>query len=308
MHDPLKPAAETPLTALAVTRLLNEAGVPPGVVNVITTDEPASIVASWLEDSRVRKLSFTGSTGVGRNLLRQAADRVLDTSMELGGNAAFILAEDADVMQAVAGAMSAKFRNNGQACTAANRFFVHASRIAEFTSAFEVAVGRLRVGPASSGSDLGPLISAQAQSRVQSLVEQTLDRGARASITQPLPNQGYFCSSVILSDVPDDAPILEQEIFGPVAPVVVWEDTEDLLEWVNGSELGLASYVYARNLKDALHLAERIEAGMVGINRGSVSDPAAPFGGVKESDLGREGARDGIQAFQEKQFYSVDWS
>jgi succinate-semialdehyde dehydrogenase/glutarate-semialdehyde dehydrogenase len=305
----LKPAAETPLTAITVAHLLVEAGVPAGVVNVVPTTHAAAVVSTWLEDPRVRKVSFTGSTGVGRTLLGQAAQRVLNASMELGGNAPFVVAADADVRAAVAGAMIAKFRNGGQACTAANRFFVHASVADEFVARFGAAVEALEVGPASDpASQVGPLVSAKALDTVRTLVDAAVADGATVTHRAHAPGGGWFYPPTLLTDVHPGAPILREEIFGPVAPVVVWEDEEELLGMVNDSELGLAAYVYAGRLQDALRIAGRIDAGMVGINRGIVSDPSAPFGGVKQSGLGREGAREGIREFQETQYLSLDLS
>ena len=306
----LKPAAETPLTALAVARILAEAGLPAGVVNVVPTQDAAGIVTAWLKDDRVRKVSFTGSTGVGRALLHQAADRVLNASMELGGNAPFVVAEDADVDAAVAGAMIAKFRNGGQACTAANRFYVHADVVDEFVAKFGQAVGDLRVGPASDeSSQIGPLISAPAVEGVDRLVRGAVAQGATVAHQGEVPSgtAGFFYPPTVLTGVQPTAEILHAEIFGPVAPVVVWRDEDELLPMVNGTEFGLAAYVFSGDLKRALKLAEAIEAGMVGVNRGVVSDPAAPFGGVKQSGLGREGARDGLHEFQETQYFSIDW-
>ncbi|KAA1427707.1 NAD-dependent succinate-semialdehyde dehydrogenase [Nocardioides antri] len=305
----LKPAAETPLTALAIARILGEAGVPDGVVNLVPTTDAPTVVTTWLEDDRVRKVSFTGSTGVGRALLHQAADRVLNASMELGGNAAFVVTADADVDAAVAGAMIAKFRGGGQACTAANRFYVHTDVAEEFVAKLGAAVEALQVGPgADEKSEIGPLISARAVEGVRALVDEAVAAGATVAYRGALPEQGWFYPPTVLTDVAPDSPILSQEIFGPVAPVVVWDDQEQMLAQVNDTEFGLASYVYAGRLQDALKIAERIDAGMVGINRGIVSDPAAPFGGFKQSGLGREGARDGIREFQETQYYSVEWS
>jgi succinate-semialdehyde dehydrogenase / glutarate-semialdehyde dehydrogenase len=304
----LKPASETPLTALAITRLLGEAGVPDGVVNVVPAMDAATIATTWLEDPRVRKISFTGSTNVGRILLRQAADRVVNASMELGGNAPFIVTADADIDAAVEGAMIAKFRNGGQACTAANRFYVHADVVDAFTAAFGAKVEALAVGPAADGSEIGPLISQRALANVTRLVDEAVAAGARiASAAAPATAAGHFFTPVVLADVPADAAVVVEEIFGPVAPIVTWEETDDLVSLVNASEFGLAGYVYAGDLGAGLRLAERLEIGMVGINRGLVSDPAAPFGGTKQSGLGREGAREGLAEFQETQYFSVAW-
>ncbi|MBM0126981.1 NAD-dependent succinate-semialdehyde dehydrogenase [Pimelobacter simplex] len=305
----VKPAAETPLTALAVARILREAGVPEGVVNVVPTTDAAAVVTAWLEDARVRKVSFTGSTGVGRTLLRQAADRVLNSSMELGGNAPFVVTADADIDAAVAGAMIAKFRGGGQACTAANRFYVHADVAAEFVDKFSAAVAALKVGPsADETNQIGPVISEKALTGITKLVDSAVADGARVAVQGTVPETGWFFPPTILVDVPVGAPILSEEIFGPVAPIVTWTDEAELLASVNDTEFGLAAYVYAGRLQDALRLGERIDAGMVGINRGIVSDPSAPFGGVKQSGIGREGAHEGIREYQETRYYSVDWS
>ncbi|MEV6305758.1 NAD-dependent succinate-semialdehyde dehydrogenase [Actinoplanes sp. NPDC051861] len=301
----LKPAAETPLTALAVAALLTEAGLPDGVVSVVTTTDSSGVVGAWLNDERVRKISFTGSTAVGRVLLRHAADRVLNSSMELGGNAPFVVTEDADLDEAVAGAMIAKFRNGGQACTAANRFYVHADVADEFVARFGARVEKLTVGAAADGAEIGPLISASALDRVRRAVEQSGARVAHRATTPDSP--GYFYPPTVLVDVPASSPILREEIFGPVAPVVTWTDEAELLERVNATEYGLAAYVFSGDLARALRLGEAIEAGMVGVNRGLVSDPSAPFGGVKQSGLGREGARDGLREFQETRYLSVAW-
>lgn len=306
----LKPAAETPLTAIALVRLLERAGVPAGVVNVVPTTDPAAVVTTWLEDTRVRKVSFTGSTGVGRHLLSQAADRVVNSSMELGGNAPFVVAADADLDAAVRGALLAKFRNGGQACTAANRFYVHAEVAERFIEAFGNEVEALRVGSAFAGdTTVGPMISAKAVAGITSLVDDAVDLGARVSHRAMAPDlPGYFYPPTLLVDVPQNAAVVRNEIFGPVAPIVTWDDDDTLLDQLNDSEQGLAAYVYSRDLKWALQLAERIDAGMIGINRGVVSDPAAPFGGVKQSGIGREGARDGVRAFCETQYFSVEWA
>ncbi|MDV3125797.1 NAD-dependent succinate-semialdehyde dehydrogenase [Mycobacterium sp. 21AC1] len=305
----LKPAAETPLTALAIARILADAGVPDGVVNVVPTTDAAAVVSQWLGDERVRKVSFTGSTGIGRVLLKQAADRIVNASMELGGNAPFVVTADADIAAAVQGAMVAKFRGGGQACTAANRFYVHASVVDEFVAGFGAEVAALRVGPASEeGSQVGPLVNARAAERVAAAITAAVDEGAVIAAQAQAPAGGWYVAPTLLTGVAPDATILTEEIFGPVAPVVVWENEDDLLRWANGTEYGLAAYVYAGRLQDALRLGESLDAGMVGINRGVVSDPSAPFGGMKQSGLGREGAREGLHEFQETQYFSVDFS
>jgi succinate-semialdehyde dehydrogenase/glutarate-semialdehyde dehydrogenase len=311
----LKPAGETPLTAIAVGRILHEAGVPPGVVNVVTTSDSARIVSSWLDDPRVRKISFTGSTGVGRILLEHAAKRIVNPSMELGGNAPFVVAADADVEAAVAGAMIAKFRGGGQACTAANRFYVHADVVDEFVDAFGAAISELQVGSAfdptlADDKTIGPVISDQAVKSLTALVDDAVRRGAHIT-HQGKPahsDTGFFVTPTLLRDVPPDAEVVQTEAFGPVAPVVTWRDDAELLHAVNGTEFGLSAYVFSRDVRWAMQLAERIDSGMVGINRGIVSDPAAPFGGVKQSGLGREGGHEGLRAFLETQYLSIDWS
>lgn len=305
----LKPASETPLTALAIAEILQQAGAPEGVVQVAAGTDARGIVSAWLGDDRVRKLSFTGSTAVGRTLLAQCADRVVNTSMELGGNAPFIITDDADIASAVDGAMIAKFRNSGQACTAANRFYVHADVAEEFIAAFGARVQALTVGDPAGGSDIGPVIHGQAAADIRTLISGAVEQGAVISHQAVLPeglNETYV-TPTLLTQVPQDASILAQEIFGPVAPVVTWTDEDQMLRWANRAEVGLASYVYAGRLQDALRIAERLETGMVGVNRGIVSDPSAPFGGVKQAGIGREGGTFGIEEFTEPQYFSVDW-
>lgn len=304
----LKPAAETPLTALALARLIAEAGVPAGVVNVVPTTRPGDVVSAWMRDPRVRAVSFTGSTRVGQQLLAQAAERVLNSSMELGGNAPFVVTANADLDAAVDGAMIAKFRGGGQACTAANRFYVHDSVVEEFTARLGRRVEALTVGPAAEGHDIGPVISAKARDELEALVASAVRDGARiAHRAEVGEHAGWFVAPVVLADVPADAPIVGQEIFGPIAPIIAWSDETELMRQVNDTEMGLAAYVYEADLGAALRLAERIEAGMVGINRGVVSDPSVPFGGVKQSGLGREGARAGLEEYTETKYFSIDW-
>jgi succinate-semialdehyde dehydrogenase/glutarate-semialdehyde dehydrogenase len=305
----LKPAAETPLTALALAALLQEAGLPQGVLNVVTTSEPGPVVEAMLRNDRVRMLSFTGSTEVGRVLLRIAADRVLRCAMELGGNAPFLVLDDADVEAALEGAMVAKMRNGGQACTAANRFFVHDSVHDAFVEGLVARMGALRVGPGSEEStQCGPLINEEAVSKVDLLVRDAVDKGARAVLGgHPGDGPGCFYAPTVLVDVPRDARVLHEEVFGPVAPVVRFEDDEDALAMVNHTEYGLVTYLYTRDLARGLRVAERIESGMVGLNRGLVSDPAAPFGGSKQSGLGREGSTQGLLEFTETQYVATSW-
>ncbi|GAB7005691.1 NAD-dependent succinate-semialdehyde dehydrogenase [Nocardioides sp. AN3] len=304
----LKPARETPLTAIAIGALLHEAGLPDGAIEIVPSTDARGVVSAWLKDDRVRKVSFTGSTGVGRNLLSLAADRVINASMELGGNAPLIVTDDADLDVAVAGAMTAKFRGGGQACTAANRLYVHEAVAEEFIARFGAEVEKLTVGVAAEGAAIGPLISRRAVVSITATVEAAVAQGARISHRAALPSApGHFFPPMVLVDLAPDNGILSEELFGPVAPIVVWSDEEDMLQQANATEYGLASYVFAGDLGRALRIAERIEAGMVGVNRGVVSDPSAPFGGVKQSGLGREGAREGMLEFQEPQYFSVAW-
>lgn len=304
----VKPAALTPLTMLAIAEILGAAGLPEGVLEVVTTRSSGAVVSAWMADERVRKISFTGSTEVGRRLLHQAADRIVNASMELGGNAPVVVTEDADVAAAVEGTLIAKFRNGGQACTAANRIYVHSAVARPFLDAFVAAVGKLTVGPALDGAAIGPLVSATERQRISDAVELAVRNGARVAYTAELPAaSGHFYPPTVLVDVARDATIVTEEIFGPVAPILEWTDEDDLLDHINDSELGLAAYVFAGDLARAIRIAERLEVGMVGINRGMVSDPSAPFGGVKQSGLGREGSRDGLREYQETQYLSVDW-
>ena len=305
----LKPARETPLTALAVADILREAGVPDGVVNVITTSSSGRFSQAVLADPRVRKLSFTGSTEVGRVLLKTAADTVTNCSMELGGNAPFLIFEDADIKAALDGAFLAKMRNGGEACTAANRFYVHEAVADEFTAAFAARLGALKVGPGlDDGTELGPLVNEDTRSKVASLVDEATAAGGRVLTGGITPDRrGYFYSPTVLDNVPPDAQILDQEIFGPVAPIVRFSAEQDAIDWANDTEYGLVSYVYTGDLRRSLRVAEALEAGMVGINRGVVSDPAAPFGGVKQSGIGREGGHDGLLEFTETKYIAVDW-
>jgi succinate-semialdehyde dehydrogenase/glutarate-semialdehyde dehydrogenase len=305
----LKPAKETPLCAFAVAEILREAGVPDGVVNVVCSKSAGPLVSAMLADPRVRKLSFTGSTEVGRVLLKTAADTVTNCSMELGGNAPFLIFEDADIKAALDGAFLAKMRNGGEACTAANRFYVHEAVADEFTAAFAARLGALKVGPGlDDGTELGPLVNEDTRSKVASLVDEATTAGGRVLTGGITPDRrGYFYSPTVLDNVPPDAQILDQEIFGPVAPIVRFSAEQDAIDWANDTEYGLVSYVYTGDLRRSLRVAEALEAGMVGINRGVVSDPAAPFGGVKQSGIGREGGHDGLLEFTETKYIAVDW-
>ena len=305
----LKPAGETPLTALAIAALLAEAGVPDGVVNVLTSRKSGATVSAMLHDPRVRKLSFTGSTEVGRILLREAADTVINSSMELGGNAPFIIFEDADIDAAVEGAMIAKMRNGGEACTAANRFYVHEAVADKFNAAFAARLGAMKLGPGlDESTDLGPLVNEDTRSKVASLVDGALSDGASAVLGGRAPERkGFFYEATLLDGVTPDAAILNAEIFGPVAPVVRFTDEADAIRWANATEFGLAAYVYTRDLRRGLRVSEALESGMIGLNRGLVSDPAAPFGGVKQSGLGREGAHEGLLEYTETKYIATDW-
>lgn len=305
----LKPAAETPLTALAVASLLLEAGLPAGVLNVVTTSEPGPVVETMLTDRRTRMVSFTGSTEVGRVLLRTAADNVLKCGMELGGNAPFVVFADAAIEEALEGAMVAKMRNGGQACTAANRFFVEGSVHDAFVDGLVQRMAAVRVGPGiDAHTQCGPLISPDAVRKVDRLVRDAIDRGARALLGgRPLDGPGYFYPPTVLVDVPPEARVLHEEVFGPVAPVVRFDREEEVLARVNDTAFGLVSYLYTGDLARGLSLAEQIESGMVGLNRGLVSDPAAPFGGTKHSGLGREGSTEGLLEFMETQYVATSW-
>jgi succinate-semialdehyde dehydrogenase / glutarate-semialdehyde dehydrogenase len=305
----LKPAAETPLTALAVAALLGEAGLPPGLLNVLPTTRSADVVGALLRDPRVRKLSFTGSTQTGRTLLAQAAERVVKCSMELGGNAPFIVFADADLDAAIDGAMIAKMRHNGEACTAANRFFVERPVAQEFTRRLTAAMAGLKMGNGLDPSvRLGPLVNAATRTKVARLVEAAVGAGARIQTGGTLPSgAGFFYPATVLDGVAPDSPILAEEIFGPVAPVVAFDDEAAMVRLANDTEYGLVSYVYTRDLARGLRVAEALECGMVGLNRGLVSDPAAPFGGSKQSGVGREGGHQGLLEFTETKYIAVTW-
>ena len=305
----LKPAKETPLIALALADILEEAGCPPGVVNVVPTSKASSVVGPLIQDPRVRKLSFTGSTEVGRVLLKQAADQVLKVSMELGGNAPFLVFADSDLDAAVEGAMLAKMRNAGEACTAANRFYVEAPIAMEFSDRLTAAMEALTVGSGLEPDvDVGPLVNRDTQEKVAELVTAAVDGNARVLTGGSVPNRaGFFYAPTVLADVQRDAEILNTEIFGPVAPIVPFTGMEEAIDMANDTELGLISYVYSGDERKAFGVAEGLEAGMVAVNRGLVSDPAAPFGGVKQSGLGREGAHDGMMEYLETKYIGTAW-
>ncbi len=303
----LKPASETPLTAYALAELYAEAGVPPGVVNVITTTTPGPVTSAMLGDPRVRKLSFTGSTGVGRILLAEAAKTVVSCSMELGGNAPLIVFDDADLDVAVEGAMVAKMRNAGEACTAANRIYVQAGIHDGFAARLTARMQALRVGPGTDpATECGPMITPAAVKKIARLVEDATVRGARVLCGGATPaDRGFFYPPTVLVDVPADAAMAGEEIFGPVAPITRFETEDEVIARANDTEYGLAAYVFTRDVGRGLRVSARLEAGMIGLNRGLVSDPAAPFGGVKQSGLGREGGHHGILEFLEPKYVAV---
>ncbi len=303
----IKPAAQTPLSMLALAALLREAGVPDGVVNVVTTTRAGEVVEPQIRSGLARKLSFTGSTAVGRRLLEQCADKVLRTSMELGGNAAFIVFPDADLDAAVEGAIAAKMRNSGEACTAANRLYVHADVVDEFAARLAKEMAALPVGRGvADGARVGPLIDEAARRKVQSLVADAVERGAEVLTGgEPLTGPGYFYPPTVLTGVPASARMRHEEIFGPVAPITAFSTEEEAVAAANDTEYGLVGYVYTNDLRRALRVAEALETGMVGINQGVVSNPAAPFGGVKASGLGREGGPTGIDEFLETKYVGI---
>ena len=303
----LKPASETPLTALAIVEILERAGVPKGVVNFILPSKTGPMISKILHDPRVRNLSFTGSTEVGRTLLKESADNVLRTSMELGGNAPFVVLDDANIDDAVAGAMIAKMRNGGAACTAANRLIVAKSVAEEFTTKFAKAMGALKLAPGlEAGAQLGASVSIKERNKIADLVSAAVKAGGKLVLGGTTPEGvGAFYPATVVS-VDKTNPILNNEVFGPVAPIVTFEGDAEAIELANATEYGLISYVYSSDLKRAIRTAEAIESGMVAINRGVVSDPAAPFGGVKQSGLGREGGFAGIYEFLETKYIGVE--
>ncbi|MGB3733334.1 MAG: NAD-dependent succinate-semialdehyde dehydrogenase [Ilumatobacter sp.] len=306
----IKPPVETPLTALRLAELLAEAGVPAGVVNVVPTTDAQGWFDAAVDHTATRMVSFTGSTATGRKLLARSADRVLKTTMELGGNAPFIVFDDADVDAAVAGAMTAKMRHSAETCTAANRFFVQAGVAEEFATKFAAAMGAVKIGSGfDDGVECGPLIHEAAVDKVAGLVDAAVAAGAVIEVGGGrVDGPGSFFQPTVLSNVAAGSPITQEEIFGPVAPLITFTDTDEMIEQANDTEQGLIGYVYTRDLAKGLRVSERIEAGMIGLNRGAVSDPAAPFGGMKQSGLGREGASEGIYEFCETQYIGVDYS
>ncbi len=303
----LKPAGETPLTALWIGDVLQRAGVPAGVVNIITTSTSGAVSSAILADPRVATLSFTGSTYVGKMLLVQTAERVLPSSMELGGNAPFLVLEGADVDAAIAGAMIAKMRNGGAACTAANRFYVHESVTEEFSSKLEGAFAALKIGPASDhANDLGAMVSVKERDKIHELLDEAAGEGAVLNASSVAPTEGAFIAPYVVRGVEHGSVLTRNEIFGPVAPIVTFTDQADAVRMANDTEYGLISYVFAKDAGAGIKVARQMESGMVAINRGLASDPAAPFGGMKESGLGREGGFAGIHEFLETQYFAVD--
>ena len=305
----LKPASDTPLTALAIGRLLAAAGLPPGVMNVLPGRRSGPIVSAMLHDPRVRKLSFTGSTEVGRILLRECADNIVNSSMELGGNAPFVVFADADLDAALDGAMIAKMRNGGEACTAANRFYVEAPVAAEFSGRLAERMAALRVGPGTEEStEVGPLVNDEAVEKVEALVQDAVTAGATVVTGGSRPQrEGCYYEPTVLTGVHPGSAILREEIFGPVAPIVSFTTEDEAVALANDTEYGLVAYVYTGDLGRGLRVSERIDSGMVGLNRGLVSDPAAPFGGTKQSGIGREGGHEGVLDYTESLYLALSW-
>jgi NAD-dependent aldehyde dehydrogenases len=303
----IKPARQTPLSLLALVEILQQVGLPPGVVNVITTSTSGTVTAAILRDPRLRKLSFTGSTEVGRALLAKCADQVLRTSMELGGNAPFIIFDDADLDLALEGAVQAKMRNIGEACTAANRFYVQRGVAREFSEALAARLGSLTLGHGlDPRTQVGPLIDLDALTNVARLVEEAQDAGAEVLTGgEVVASEGHFYKPTVLSEVRPDTRIIREEIFGPVAPIIAFDDEDHAVTMGNNTPYGLAAYVFTQDLERGLRVSERLETGMVGLNQGVISNPAAPFGGIKESGLGREGGRVGIDEYLEVKYMCV---
>ncbi|HEV3093055.1 MAG TPA: NAD-dependent succinate-semialdehyde dehydrogenase [Solirubrobacteraceae bacterium] len=308
----VKPAQQTPLSMLALAKILERAGLPGGVLNVITAHRSGAVIEPLLGDPRTRKLSFTGSTEVGRKLIAQSAEQILRVSMELGGNAPFLVFEDADLDAAVEGALTAKLRNVGEACTAANRFHVHESLADEFARRMAERMSSLKVGRGTEpGVDVGPLIDERQRAIVRELVQDALRQGGRLltggeDVSDPAPGRaGYFYAPTVIADVPASARALREEIFGPVAPIATFADEAEAIAAANATEYGLVAYVYTREMQRALRVSEALEVGMVGLNQGIVSNPAAPFGGVKQSGFGREGGFEGIEEYLETKYVAV---
>jgi succinate-semialdehyde dehydrogenase / glutarate-semialdehyde dehydrogenase len=305
----LKPASDTPLTMLALMPILEEAGVPAGVVNVIPSRSSGKVVSAMLHDMRVRVVSFTGSTEVGRKLLHEAADNIVRPAMELGGNAPFIVFEDADIDAAIDGAMVAKMRNMGEACTAANRFYVHEKVHDEFAKKLTAKMGSLKMGNGlDEGVMLGPLVNKEGRDKVIELVDDAVAKGAKVLTGGKTPEgKGFFYPATVITNVSDDAKMLNEEIFGPVASIQTFTSEDEAIRRANDTEYGLVAYLYTRDMARGLRVSEKLDFGMIGLNRGLVSDPAAPFGGMKQSGLGREGGHEGLMEFLETQYVSVNW-
>ena len=303
----VKPAQETPLTMMLLAKLIDDAGLPKGVLSVLPSNQPREVTTALIEDGRLRKMSFTGSTGVGKALLKQSSDALLRTSMELGGNAPFVVFDDADVDAAVEGAMLAKMRNGGEACTAANRLYVATPLLEDFTDKFVKKMGEMNIGNGLDPSTkLGPLVNPKQVASVQELVNDAVEKGAKVAVGGQAPGgPGNFYPATVLTDVPPNARILKEEVFGPVAPIVGFDTEEQGIAAANDTEYGLASYIYTQSLDRALRVAEAIASGMVGVNRGVISDPAAPFGGVKESGFGREGGFEGIDEYLDVKYIAL---
>ena len=304
----VKPAQQTPLSMLMLVKILEEAGLPDGVLNLITASSAGKSTGPLISDPRLRKLSFTGSTEVGRKLMEQASENLLRLSMELGGNAPFIVFDDADLDAAVQGALMAKMRNIGEACTAANRFHVAGPVAEQFAERMAEKMGSMKVGRGTEdGVEVGPLIDDKQRTKVQELVDDAVGRGAKALVGgHARDGAGYFYDPTVLTDIPDDAEVLSEEIFGPVAPVKGFSDEDEAIAAANNTEYGLVAYVYTNDLKRALRVVEGLETGMVGLNQGMVSNPAAPFGGVKQSGFGREGGHEGIEEYLETKYVAVN--
>lgn len=304
----IKPAQQTPLSMLMFGAILEECGLPPGVVNIVTTTSASAVMGPLIADPRARKLSFTGSTAVGRKLLGQAADQVLRVSMELGGNAPFVVFEDADLDQALDGAVVAKMRNMGESCIAANRFLVQDTIAEEFSDALAQRLRQLRVGRGTEeGVHVGPMIDETSRTGIHALVEDAQRRGARTLLGGEVPSgPGYFYSPTVLCDVPDDAELVGSEIFGPVAPVLTFTNEDEAVARANATEYGLVAYLFTRDVQRALRVTERLDVGMIGLNRGLISNAAAPFGGVKQSGLGREGGPEGLNEYLSDKYVAVN--
>lgn len=305
----LKPASDTPLSALALGQLMSDAGLPDGVLNILPSNRSSKVVPAMLADDRVRMVSFTGSTEVGRTLLAEAAKTVVKTAMELGGNAPFIVCEDADLDAAIEGAMIAKMRNGGQSCIAANRFLVHEAVADAFTQKLSSAMSALKVGPGlESGVELGPLINQSAQDDMSDSVATAVGSGSAVTTGgEAGRSPGFYFQPTVLADVASDNPVLAREIFGPIAPVTAFSSDDEVIALANDTIYGLAAYLYTGDLARGMRISEAVEYGMVGINRGLISDPAAPFGGVKQSGVGREGAHEGMLEFLETKYIAADW-